>query len=76
MHSRVTLYPLTNAQIVLDWPLLANIPSLYTEHEILWYGILLWPVQVRCPGSVPSQLPVDLLTARTWEAEKSLKSTT
>lgn len=28
--------------------------SLYTENEILWCGISLWPDQVSCPGHSPS----------------------
>lgn len=76
MHSRVAYRLLTNVQIVLDWSLLANFPSLYTEHDTLWYGIFLWPLQVRCHGCVPSQLLVDLLTVRAQEAENSLTSTT
>ena len=47
-------------------------PSLYTEHDVIWYGIALWPVSVICPGYAPSQLLVHLLTGRLWEAEKSL----
>ena len=55
-----------------DPPLLANSPSLYTEHDVLWYGISLWLVQVSCPGHAPSQLLVHLLAGRDWETEKSL----
>lgn len=31
-------------------------PSLYTEHDILWYGMSLWLIQVSCPGCGPSWL--------------------
>ena len=33
-------------------------PSLYTKHDVIWYGIPLWIVWVSCPGCVPSQLLV------------------
>ena len=39
------------------WP---TPPSLYTGHDITWYGIPLWPVWVSCPGCVPSHLLVPL----------------
>lgn len=26
------------------------LPSLYTEHEVLWYGISIWPIQVTSSG--------------------------
>ena len=47
-------------------------PSLYIEHDVIWYGISLWPVWVSCPGYAPSQFPVHLLSSRAWEAKKSL----
>ena len=52
-----------------DLPLLANSPSLYTEHDVLWCGISLWLVWVSCPGSAPSQLLAHLLAGRAWETE-------
>jgi len=36
----------------------ASSPSLYTEHEVMWYQISLCLVWVSCPGCIPSQLPV------------------
>ena len=73
MHNRIAHHLLTGAQPVpeLRCPL-ANFPSLYTGHDIIWYGILLWPVWVSCPGYAPSQLLVHLLAGRAWETEKSL----
>ena len=47
-------------------------PCLYTGHDVPWYGIPLWLVQVSCPGSAPSQLLAHLLAGRAWETEKSL----
>ena len=46
-------------------------PTLYTEHDILWYGISLWLLQVSYPAYDPSQLLVPLLSGRAWETEKS-----
>ena len=31
-------------------------PSKLLPHDVIWYGISLWPVSVSCPNSVPSQL--------------------
>lgn len=28
-----------------------------TEHDVIWYGVALWPVQVGCLGHVPFQSP-------------------
>ena len=40
---------------------LANfLPSLYADHDIIQYGISLWPVWVSCPGCAPSHLLVHL----------------
>ena len=47
-------------------------PSLYTGHEVPWYGIALWLVGVSCPGHAPSQLLAHLLAGRARETEKSL----
>ena len=52
-------HPPTDAQPVPEqWPPASFPPSLYTGHDVLWYGISLWPVWVSCPGCVPSQLLV------------------
>lgn len=55
MHNRAAQHHLSS-----DWPLLANLPP---PQFIPGYGIF-WPGQLSWPG--PSQLPVHLLTARTW----------
>ena len=47
-------------------------PCLYTGHDVPWYGIALWLVQVSCPGYAPSQLLAHLLAGRARETEKSL----
>ena len=43
-----------------------------TGHDVPWYGIPRWLVQVSCPGYAPSQLLAHLLAGRAWETEKSL----
>ena len=56
MHNAIAHHPLTNAQPVPEQRLPASFsPILYTEHDVIWYGISLWPVWVSCPGCVPSQ---------------------
>jgi len=47
-------------------------PNLYTDHDVKWYGISLWPFWVNWLRYVPSQLPVHLLTGKAWEAKKTL----
>ena len=47
-------------------------PCLYTGHDVPWYGIPLWLVQVSCPGYAPSPLLAHLLAGRARETEKSL----
>ena len=47
-------------------------PRLYTGHDVPWYGIALWLVQVSRPGYAPSQLLAHLLAGRAGEAERSL----
>ena len=69
MHNAHHLLTDAQAAICPSWP---TAPSLYTGHDILWYGILLWLVQVSCPGRAPSQLLVHLLAGRAWETEQSL----
>ena len=66
-YNAVTHHLLSDARAVIPAP--ANSPSLYTGHEVLWYGISLWLVRVSCPGHAPSQLLVHLLTGRAWEAK-------
>jgi len=74
MQSTTAHHPLTDVQPALEqWsqPLVYS-SSLCTEHEVIWYGIPLWPVWVSCPGYGPSQLLVHLLAGRALEAEKCL----
>lgn len=33
------------------------IPTLYTEHHVPQYGMLLWPLCASCPGSAPPHWP-------------------
>ena len=59
MHNTVAHHPLTNAQpIPKPQCPLADFPSLYTGHDVVWCGIRLWLVWVSCPGCVPSQFLV------------------
>ena len=51
----------------------ANSPGFMVKHDAIWYRTFLWPVWVTCPASVPTQLPVGLLTDRAVrEVNKSL----
>ena len=56
----LTHHQRTDAQPVpRQWPTPARFPlSLYAEHDIVWYGISLWPAWISCPGCVSSQLLV------------------
>lgn len=60
MHSAVTAHhPLTDAQPISKQQLAPPgqiPPSSFTEHDDLWYGISLLPVQASSPGHVSSQL--------------------
>ena len=61
MHSAIAQHSPNDAQPVPQQWLLASFPpSLYIGHDVTWYGIILWPVWVSCPGCVPSQLLVPL----------------
>ena len=61
MHNAIAHHPLTNAQPVPEpqaatpWP---TPPSFIVQHDVIWYGISLWPVWVSCLCCVPSQLLV------------------
>ena len=63
MHNTIARHLLTDVQLVPEqssaplppWP---SPPSLYTGHDVTWYGIALWPVWVSCPGCVASHLLV------------------
>lgn len=53
MHNAIAHHPQTITQAVpKQKPLASFPPSLYTEYDILWYGISLWPVWV--PAVLPS----------------------
>ena len=67
MHSVIAYHPLPNAQpnSKQQSQRPVNSPSLYTEHDVIRYGISLWPVLVSCPGYASSQLLVHLLS---WES--------
>ena len=71
MHNAVAHHLLTDARAASrpSWP---TPPCLYTGHDVPWYGISLWLVQVSCPSYAPSQLLAHLLAGRAWETEKSL----
>ncbi|KFQ62245.1 Leucine-rich repeat and IQ domain-containing protein 1, partial [Pelecanus crispus] len=47
-------------------------PSLYTEHDVIWYGIALWAVWINYSGCAPSQFLVRL--AEHGKLKKSLTS--
>lgn len=66
---QASTHPIQKQQLAL---LLANSPSLYIGHKVLWYGISLCPVWVSCTGCAPSQLLVCLHAGSAWEAEKTL----
>ena len=71
MHNAIAHHPLTDARAAIH-PSLPTPPSLYPRHDVPWYGIPLWLVQVSCPAYAPSQLLAHLLAGRAWETEKSL----
>ena len=71
MHNAIAHHLLTDAQVAIH-PSQPSPPSLYTEQDILWYGIPLWLVRVSNSGCASSQLLVHLLAGRAWETEKSL----
>ena len=63
VHNAIAHHSPTDAQLVPEQrsaPPGQLLSSLYTGHDIIWYGIFLWPVWVSCPGCVPSQLLVPL----------------
>jgi len=71
VHNTISHDPPTDAQSFPEqWRSPDNSPSLYVHHGVIWYGISLWSVWVRCPGHVPAQL----LASRAREAEKSFTS--
>ena len=71
MHNAIAHHPLTDARAAIR-PSQPTPPSLYTGHDVPWYGISLWLVRVSCPGHASSQLLAHLLAGRAWETEKSL----
>ena len=62
MHNAIAHHLPTDAQLVPEQrsPPRPAPPSLYTRHDVTWYGIPLWPVWVSCPGCVLCQLLVPL----------------
>ena len=71
MHNAIAHHPLTDAQAAIR-PSQPTPPSLYTGHDVPWYGIPLWLVRVSCPSYASSQLLAHLLAGRAWETEKIL----
>lgn len=75
MHNTTAHHPSTAVQPVPRGNPCQGNPSFIVQYDVILYAISLWPAQVSCPGSVPSQLPVhsQLLKAEAaQEAEKSL----
>lgn len=47
------------------------LPTLYTEHDVVWSGISLWSVWVMCPGCVCSQPLMHLqLPLTVWQYKR------
>ena len=71
MHNAIAHHSLTDAQSVPEQQPPASFPpSLNTGHDVTCYGIPNWPVWVRCPGCVPSQLLMPLQLYR-WLGMRS-----
>lgn len=67
------LLPLTNCQPILKLSSRSAVSGhVYTIHDNLWHGIVLWPVWITCPGCAPSRIPVELLSGRICDTKKSL----
>lgn len=54
MHNAIANQPqpvprLTLATIACPAPP-PNSPSVYTKHDVIWYGIFIWAVWVSCPA--------------------------
>lgn len=47
-----------------------SIPSCIAESDVRYLGMLLWPIQVSCPGFVPSQ-PLALCQPSCWGAVRN-----
>ena len=61
MYSAIGHHPLADAHPVSkqQQPPPASSLQFYSfSHDVVWYGVSLWPLWVSCPGYVPSQLPV------------------
>jgi len=69
MYNAIAHHPKPNAQPVPEQRSLTpgQLPPLYTEHDVIWYGISLGLVWVSCPGCVPSQplVKINSLPAQT-----------
>ena len=60
-HNAIAHHPPIDTQLILSGdPPTPTPPTLYTRHDVTWYGIFLWPVWVSYPDCVPSQLLVPL----------------
>ena len=63
MHNAIAHHPEPDAQPVLAPRSLVpsgQLPQLYTEHDVIWYGISPWIAWLGCPGCAPSQLLVKI----------------
>jgi len=66
IHNAIAHHPLTDAHQPVPRqqspapPPAA--PSLYAEHDVVWYGISLRPAGLSCPGCIPAQLLVHPLS--------------
>ena len=70
-ENATTHHPLTDAQPDPSSDLAFRVtpPSLYTGHDVLWYGIPLWLVWVGCPVSASS-----LACPPPWQSVRLRKS--
>jgi len=74
MHNAVAHHPLNDAQPAPSsnlTPCPPIFPSLYIEHDIMWYGISFWSVRVSCPGCAPSKILVHLFIQQSMGSWKS-----
>jgi len=62
-HHPVTDVPLASWAVEESW-----MNSQLLLHDVMWYGIFLWPVWISCPNSVPSQPFISI----SWEAGMAL----
>lgn len=83
MHSIIAHHPLTDAQPASKQELPpSQFPTVYQGLGLFfffplvvkWYGISLWPGQVSCPASMPSQLLVPIPSPLLEGQHKKLKN--